>query len=56
MGYGDVAMSVAWRFLGPLETADGTLMFGASTAMISAVIARPVQTRFKFDEDPPSGN
>jgi hypothetical protein len=53
LGYGDVVMSVGWRFLGPLETADGMLMFGVSTAMIFAVIARLVQTRFKFDEDPP---
>jgi hypothetical protein len=51
LGYGDVVMSAAWRFLGPLETADGMLMFGTSTAMIFAVIERLVQTRFKFDED-----
>jgi hypothetical protein len=46
----DVLMSAAWRFLGPLETADGMLMFGVSTAMIFAVIQRLVETRFKFDE------
>jgi hypothetical protein len=51
LGYGDVVMSAAWRFLGPLETADGMLMFGVSTAMIFAVIQRLLQTRFKFDED-----
>ncbi len=49
LGYGDVVMSAAWRLLGPLETADGMLMFGVSTAMIFAVIERLVQTRFKFE-------
>ena len=49
LGYGDVVMSAAWRLLGPLETADGMLMFGISTAMIFAVIERLVQTRFKFE-------
>ena len=49
LGYGDVVMSATWRFLGPLETADGMVMFGVSTAMIFAVIERLVQTRFKFE-------
>jgi hypothetical protein len=49
LGYGDVVMSAAWRLLGPLETADGMLMFGVSTAMIFAAIERLVQTRFKFE-------
>jgi hypothetical protein len=46
LGYGDVVMSAAWRLLGPLETIDGMLMFGVSTAMIFAVIQRMIQTRF----------
>jgi hypothetical protein len=50
LGYGDVVMSARWRLLGPLETADGMLMFGISTAMIFAVIQRLVQTRFKLDD------
>jgi hypothetical protein len=53
LGYGDVVMSASWRLLGPLETADGMLMFGVSTAMIFAVIQRLVQTRFNFDDDSP---
>jgi Ion channel len=47
LGYGDVIMSPSWRLLGPLETADGMLMFGVSTAMIFAAIQRLVQTRFQ---------
>lgn len=53
LGYRDVVMLVSWRLLGPLETADGMLMFGVSTATIFAVIQRLVQTRFNFEDDPP---
>jgi len=34
LGYGDVIMSPSWKLLGPLETANGMLLFGVSTAMI----------------------
>jgi hypothetical protein len=46
LGYGDVLMTPSWRFLGPLEAANGLLMFGVSTAMIFAVIQRLLLTRF----------
>ena len=46
LGYGDVIMSSTWKLLGPLEAADGSLMFGVSTAMIFAVILRLIETRF----------
>ena len=46
LGYGDLIMTSSWRLLGPLETANGMLMFGVSTAMIFAVIQRLVETRF----------
>ena len=45
LGYGDVVMSPAWRLLGPLEAADGMLMFGVSTAVLFAVIQWLVQAR-----------
>jgi Ion channel len=47
LGYGDVIMTASWKFLGPLEAADGALMFGVSTAMIFAVIMRLVQAKFE---------
>lgn len=47
LGYGDVIMSPAWRLLGPLEAADGMLMFGVTTAMIFAIIQRLVQSRLQ---------
>ena len=46
LGYGDVIMTPSWRLLGPLETANGMLLFGVSTAMIFAVIQRLVEARF----------
>ena len=47
LGYGDVIMSPSWKLLGPLEAADGALMFGVSTAMIFTVIVRLVQAKFE---------
>jgi hypothetical protein len=57
LGYGDIVMSNAWKLLGPLEAADGMLMFGVSTAMIFAVTQRLVQTRLGpsplYEQDQP---
>jgi Ion channel len=46
LGYGDVIMSAKWRLLGPLEAANGVLMFDVSTAMIFTLILRLTQARF----------
>jgi len=46
LGYGDLIMSPSRKLLGPLETANGMLLFGVSTAMIFAVIQRLVETRY----------
>ncbi len=47
LGYGDLIMSPSWKLLGPLEAADGALMFGVSTAMVFAVIQRLILARFE---------
>ena len=47
LGYGDIIMTPSWRLLGPLEAADGALMFGVSTAMVFAVIARLMQAHYE---------
>ena len=47
LGDSSVVISARWRLLGPLEAADGMLMFGVSTAMIFAIIQRLIQTRFR---------
>jgi voltage-gated potassium channel Kch len=38
LGYGDIVMSERWRLLGPLEAANGILMFGISTAVMTAAV------------------
>ncbi|HUK61199.1 MAG TPA: ion channel [Stellaceae bacterium] len=47
LGYGDVLLTPSWRLLGPLEAANGALMFGVSAAVVFAVIQRLVLVRFK---------
>ncbi|HZO44076.1 MAG TPA: ion channel [Methylomirabilota bacterium] len=46
LGYGDLIMSAAWRMLGPLEAANGMVMFGVTTALVFGVIQRLLQRRF----------
>jgi hypothetical protein len=46
LGYGDIVMGPRWKLLGPLEGANGMLLFGVSTAMIFAVIQRLIEARF----------
>jgi hypothetical protein len=38
LGYGDIVMSESRRLLGPLEAANGVLMFGVSTAVMTAAV------------------
>jgi hypothetical protein len=57
LGYGDIVMSERWRLLGPLEAMNGILMFGVSTALMTASVNYVVkQNRLKreFDDEPPS--
>ncbi len=46
LGYGNLIMSPQWRLLGPLEAANGILMFGVSTAMIFTLFLRLTEARF----------
>ena len=46
LGYGDLIMSPTWRLLGPLEAADGCLMFGVSTAIVFAIVQMLIRRRF----------
>lgn len=40
VGYGDVILSEQWRMLGSVESANGMLLFGWSTAFIFEVMRR----------------
>jgi Ion channel len=53
VGDSTIVISARWRLLGPLEAADGMLMFGVTTAMIFAVIHRLIQIRLREERDPP---
>ena len=44
LGYGDFVMSPPWRLLGPIEAADGMLMFAFSTAIVLTVMQRIIRT------------
>jgi hypothetical protein len=48
LGYGDLVMSPRWRLLGPLEAANGMLLFGVTTAMVFALIQRLIEARFPY--------
>jgi hypothetical protein len=43
---GDLIMLPRWRLLGPIETANGMLLFGVTTALIIAVLQRLLESRF----------
>jgi len=48
LGYGDVVVSEQWRLLGPLESINGLLLFGLSTASMFAVLSRIIKNRLRF--------
>jgi hypothetical protein len=45
LGYGDIVMAPRWRLLGPLEAANGVLMFGLSASAMFAVTHRLLELR-----------
>ena len=52
LGDSTTVLSARWRMLGPIEAADGMLMFGVSTAIIFAVIHRLIEAKFHLQGDP----
>jgi len=51
LGYGNVTLSERWRLLGPLETINGVLLFGLSTAVMFAVMSRLITNRLQLQDD-----
>lgn len=39
LGYGDIVMDPEWRLLGPLEAANGVLMFGLSAGFLVSLLS-----------------
>jgi ion channel len=40
LGYGDIVLEQQWRLLSSFEAANGTMMFGWTTALIAATVHR----------------
>ena len=53
LGDSTTVLSARWRMLGPIEAANGMLMFGVSTAIIFAVIQRLIEVKFGLQRDSP---
>ncbi|HET7108489.1 MAG TPA: ion channel [Candidatus Acidoferrum sp.] len=53
LGDTTTVLSARWRMLGPVEAANGMLMFGVSTAIIFAVILRLIEAKFGLQRDSP---
>jgi hypothetical protein len=47
LGYGDVVMSARWKLLGPLEAANGVLMFGMTSAALMAILQQLIKAPFE---------
>jgi hypothetical protein len=47
LGYGDVVMSARWKLMGPLEAANGVLMFGMTSAALMAILQRLIKDQFE---------
>ena len=47
LGYGDIILTPSWRLLGPLEAANGALLFGVSTAIVFTVVQRLILARYR---------
>lgn len=49
LGYGDFVMSDQWKLLGPLEAANGILMFGITGAALMAILQQLIKTHPEFN-------
>jgi hypothetical protein len=47
LGYGDVVMSRRWKLMGPLEAANGVLMFGMTSAALMAILQHLIKVQFE---------
>ena len=49
LGYGDIQLSERWRLLGPLESINGLLFFGLSTAVLFAIMSQLIANRLRTE-------
>jgi hypothetical protein len=50
LGHGNVELSERWRLLGPIETINGLLVFGLSTAVMFALMSRLITNRLHLQQ------
>lgn len=51
LGYGDVVMSKSWKLLGPLEAANGVLMFAMTGAALMAILQHMIRVKIQQERD-----
>ncbi len=63
VGYGDLVLSRSWRLLGAIESANGVILLGWSTAFFISIVARIRALEhdwsgaaLRIDRRPPAGN
>lgn len=54
-GYGDVVLSDRWRLVGAIESANGFLLLGWSTAFLISVVSRMRTIEFEWVEQKQAG-
>ena len=52
LGYGDVVMSARWKLLGPLEAANGVLMFGMTSAALMVILQHMIKVQLETRASP----
>ena len=52
LGYGDVVMSARWKLLGPLEAANGVLMFGMTSAALMVILQHLIKVQLETRASP----
>jgi hypothetical protein len=47
LGYGDIVMGARWKLMGPLESANGILMLGMTSAALMAILQQLIKVQFE---------
>ena len=47
LGYGDIVMTKRWKLMGPLEAANGVLMFGMTSAALMAILQQLIKVELE---------
>ena len=53
LGFGDITLSEDWRLLSAFEAANGTIMFGWSTALVFAFVQHIIKLNYSRNDGKP---